>query len=122
MEHSPTPYAWKPLCPPALFSSCTRKFLRFPSASLEHNASSAERVLPTLVAKIGIISETTKYFGEKTYASLEIHLVEILVVVVIITFFSYQPYIRSKRIYIRRLRMYIQRLRMYIRLLRICRD
>jgi len=35
-------------------------FSGFRSASLEHNASSAERVLPTLGAKIGIIFESSK--------------------------------------------------------------
>jgi hypothetical protein len=42
LEHSPTHKAWKPFCPLAYI---VWKFLTFPSASLEHNASSAERVL-----------------------------------------------------------------------------
>ena len=75
MEHSPTPYAWKPLCPPALFSSCFENFLGFHLASLEHNASSAEWVLPTLVAKIKIIFETSKSFGEKITIGAELEMI-----------------------------------------------
>ena len=65
MEHSPTLYTWKPFCPPAYFSLASENFSRSRSASLEHNASSAERVLPTLGAKIGIIFETSKSFCKK---------------------------------------------------------
>ena len=60
MEHSPTHIAWKPFCSPALFSLAFENFLGFHLASLEHNASSAERVLPTLGTKIGIIFESSK--------------------------------------------------------------
>ena len=45
MEHSPTRIHVKPLCSPALISLACENFLRFRSASLEHNATSAERVL-----------------------------------------------------------------------------
>jgi hypothetical protein len=40
-------------------------FLGSHLASLEHNASSAERVLPTLGAKIGNIFETSKKKRQK---------------------------------------------------------
>ena len=65
MEHSPTPYTWKPFCPPAYFSLASENFSRSRSASLEHNASSAERVLPTLGAKIRKIPIPSKCFGRK---------------------------------------------------------
>ena len=46
-----------------LLSALLENFLRFHFASLEHYASSAERVLPAPVAKIRQIPETNKHFG-----------------------------------------------------------
>ena len=65
MEHSPTPYTWKPLLLSCCYQSCFENFSGSRFASWEHNASSAERVLPTLGAKIGIILETSKLFAKK---------------------------------------------------------
>ena len=62
MELSPTLNVEAAL-PSRLFQPCFENFSRFHFASLEHNASSAERVLPAPSAKIRIISETHKHFG-----------------------------------------------------------
>lgn len=59
MEHSPT-HSVEAICSPAYISLAIENFLGFHFASLEHNASSAERILPAQAAKIGIISETSK--------------------------------------------------------------
>lgn len=59
MEHSPT-LCVEAVCSPALFQPCFENFSGSHSASLEHNASSAERILSAPSAKLQIISETNK--------------------------------------------------------------
>ena len=65
-ENGAQPHA---LCVEAVLPSCIQhlaleNFLGFHLASLEHNASSAEWVLPTLLAKIALILVTTKKMGK----------------------------------------------------------
>ena len=60
MEHSPT-LGVEAVCSPALSQPCFENFSGSHSASLEHNASSAERILSTSSAKIRIIPETRKH-------------------------------------------------------------
>jgi len=49
--------------PPAIIDLAFENFSGFHFASLEHNASSAERILSAPPAKIRIIPETCKHFG-----------------------------------------------------------
>jgi hypothetical protein len=66
MENSPTQIYAEAVVPSCLNQPCFENFSRFHFASLEHNASSAERVLPTLGAKIGNKFESCKGKDEKS--------------------------------------------------------
>ena len=60
MENSPTHIYVEAVVPYRFIQLLLENFSGFRSASLEHNASSAERVLPALAAKIRISEQTTK--------------------------------------------------------------
>ncbi len=60
MEHSPTLYV-EAVVLSCLYQPCLKKFPTFPSASLEHNASSAERILSALAAKLQQLFGMTKF-------------------------------------------------------------
>ena len=64
MEHSPTLNVEAVLLS-CLFQPCFENFSRFHFASLEHYASSAERILPAPFAKIDKNIESSKSFDRK---------------------------------------------------------
>ena len=66
MENSPTHICAEAVVPYCFYQLLLENFSGFRSASLEHNASSAERVLPTLGAKIGNKFESCKGKDEKS--------------------------------------------------------
>lgn len=65
-ENSPTRLHVETVVLSRFIQLLLENFSGFRSASLEHNASSAERVLPTLGAKIGNKFESCKGKGEKS--------------------------------------------------------
>ena len=65
MENSPTRLHVEAVVLSRFIQLLLENFSGFRSASLEHNASSAERVLPTLGAKIGIYFESCKKNEQK---------------------------------------------------------
>jgi hypothetical protein len=69
MENSPTHICAEAVVPYCFYQLLLENFSGFRSASLEHNASSAERVLPTLGAKIGNKFQKSKKRGKKNFVT-----------------------------------------------------